>query len=66
MSQPDYPETVICPECHHPYAPDSLSEQQRAQANSCPWCNPVTASMSEEEETEWKILEALNASRGAA
>ncbi len=41
MSQPDYPETVRCPECTHPYNPDSLTAQQREQMNMCPWCNPV-------------------------
>lgn len=61
MSQPDYPETVRCPECTHPYNPDSLTAQQREQMNMCPWCNPE--SMTEYEESEWKILETFNALR---
>ena len=62
MSNPSIPETIMCGQCYHPYAMDLLSEAQRAQDIICPWCNP----MSEEEETEWKILEGFNAMRGAA
>ncbi len=44
MSQPDYPETVRCPECTHPYNPDSLTALQREQMTVCPWCNSVDGS----------------------
>lgn len=61
MSQPDAPETTRCPSGHH-YEPDSLSELQREQVEPCPFCNP----MSEEEETEWAILQTFNTLRGTA
>lgn len=56
MSQPDYPETVRCPECTHPYNPDSLTAQQREQTNICPWCNPVEKEEMDEMRSELLVL----------
>ena len=61
MSNPSIPETVRCSE-GHPYNPDKLLDAQREQTDECPFCNPMT----EYEETEWKILEGLNAARETA
>jgi len=44
MSQPDYPETVYCPS-GHAYEMDDLSDEQRDQAEVCPYCNPIEETM---------------------
>jgi len=48
MSQPDINENDdpygwrMCQWCDHPYLVDDLSDEQAAQDNPCPYCNPNT------------------------